>query len=127
MTDKEIMAKAVIIANKWLNQRKFEFLPKAVFENIHPNDDTLWPIMRASEILNLGFKKDEWLKGLHICGILDRNSNKPAKKFVDAGYFVTVYGADVLQNGEYCRSVATYCTQKGLVFLRQLFSKNSAR
>ena len=109
-------------ANRQQERTIAKLKPKADFADTAFNADTLVTMSQAAKILKLDFGRNTLFKKLREHGILFRHSNEPAQKYVNAGYFTVVEGAPIQRSdGRMFIPITTYCTQKGLAFLHQLF------
>lgn len=121
----KIMAKALQIANKTINDYQkqiLEYKPKAEFyDDIMQSDDTI-DIGQLAKTLNVnGIGRNKLFEILREKKILDRR-NIPYQNFVDAGYFRTIE-TSYTSGGDTKIHIKTVVFQKGVDYIRKILKK----
>lgn len=142
MTDTEIMAKAILLANNTIEQRNARIKeledtnekqtstiarlqPKAEFADVAFKAEGKVDIGQAAKILGLPFGRNTLFKKLKEKGVFFGSRNEPKQRYIDAGYFELSqlppikrdYHPDLIV-------MKCTCTQKGLAYINHLFGGN---
>ena len=104
-------------------EEKVSFLtPKAEFYDHVVDSKSLLNVGQAAKVLNVkGIGRNNMFKVLREKGVLQYD-NVPYQRFVSSGYF-EVKEREVEINGICTVKVTTYITQKGLDWIRKMFTK----
>lgn len=146
MTDEEVMAKAVLVANATIEKRneRIKLLeaenaeksraieqrdgrisrlqPKADFADAAFRAEGRVDIGQAAKILGLPFGRNTLFRKLKEKGVLFGGRNEPKQKYVDAGYFELSQLPPIKRDHHPDLIVMKVtCTQKGLAYINHLF------
>ena len=130
MTDAELIAKALIVANNVIankdkmiaeqKQKLIEQQPKVDFYNdVTGSADTI-DMGELAKVLNVkGLGRNKLFEFLRKHKILD-NRNQPYQKYVDMGLFRIVESQFSKPNGDICVNLKTVVFQKGVDYIRRI-------
>ena len=142
MTDTEIMAKAILLANNTIEQRNARIKeledtnekqtntiarlqPKAEFADAAFKAEGKVDIGQAAKILGLPFGRNTLFKKLKEKGIFFGSRNEPKQRYIDAGYFELSQLPPIKRDHHADLIVMKCtCTQKGLAYINHLFGGN---
>lgn len=142
MTDTEIMAKAILLANNTIEQRNARIKeledtnekqtntiarlqPKAEFADAAFKADGKVDIGQAAKILGLPFGRNTLFKKLKEKGVFFGSRNEPKQRYIDAGYFELSQLPPIKRDHHPDLIVMKCtCTQKGLAYINHLFGGN---
>ena len=142
MTDTEIMAKAILLANNTIEQRNARIKeledtnekqtstiarlqPKAEFAEAAFKAEGKVDIGQAAKILGLPFGRNTLFKKLKEKGIFFGSRNEPKQRYIDAGYFELSQLPPIKRDHHPDLIVMKCtCTQKGLAYINHLFGGN---
>ena len=142
MTDTEIMAKAILLANNTIEQRNARIKeledtnekqtntiarlqPKAEFADAAFKAEGKVDIGQAAKILGLPFGRNTLFKKLKEKGIFFGSRNEPKQRYIDAGYFELSQLPPIKRDHHPDLIVMKCtCTQKGLAYINHLFGGN---
>lgn len=142
MTDTEIMAKAILLANNTIEQRNARIKeledtnekqtstiarlqPKAEFADVAFKAEGKVDIGQAAKILGLPFGRNTLFKKLKEKGIFFGSRNEPKQRYIDAGYFELSQLPPIKRDHHPDLIVMKCtCTQKGLAYINHLFGGN---
>lgn len=142
MTDTEIMAKAILLANNTIEQRNARIKeledtnekqtstiarlqPKAEFADAAFKAEGKVDIGQAAKILGLPFGRNTLFKKLKEKGVFFGSRNEPKQRYIDAGYFELSQLPPIKRDHHPDLIVMKCtCTQKGLAYINHLFGGN---
>lgn len=142
MTDTEIMAKAILLANNTIEQRNerikeledtnekqtstiARLQPKAEFADAAFKAEGKVDIGQAAKILGLPFGRNTLFKKLKEKGVFFGSRNEPKQRYIDAGYFELSQLPPIKRDHHPDLIVMKCtCTQKGLAYINHLFGGN---
>ena len=142
MTDTEIMAKAILLANNTIEQRNARIKeledtnekqtnaiarlqPKAEFADAAFKAEGKVDIGQAAKILGLPFGRNTLFKKLKEKGVFFGSRNEPKQRYIDAGYFELSQLHPIKRDHHSDLIVMKCtCTQKGLAYINHLFGGN---
>ena len=142
MTDTEIMAKAILLANNTIEQRNTRIKeledtnekqtstiarlqPKAEFADVAFKAEGKVDIGQAAKILGLPFGRNTLFKKLKEKGVFFGSRNEPKQRYIDAGYFELSQLPPIKRDHHPDLIVMKCtCTQKGLAYINHLFGGN---
>ena len=121
MSDEELMAKALLVAQKQIelkNKQILEMKPKAEFFDAVADCKTAISMNEVSKVLAIkGYGRNNLFEFLRNEGILDKY-NTPYQRYVDCGWF-RVIEQKFTKNGEAHVSTKTLVYQKGVDAIRK--------
>ena len=121
MSDTELMAKALLVAQKQIEERnkQIELMkPKAEFFDAVTDSKTAFSMNEVAKILDFkGIGRNKLFEFLRAQGILDRY-NVPYQKYVDYGWF-RVIEQKYVKDGEPVVTTKTLVYQKGVDVIRR--------
>lgn len=142
MTDTEIMAKAILLANNTIEQRNerikeledtnekqtstiARLQPKAEFADVAFKAEGKVDIGQAAKILGLPFGRNTLFKKLKEKGVFFGSRNEPKQRYIDADYFELSQLPPIKRDHHPDLIVMKCtCTQKGLAYINHLFGGN---
>lgn len=121
MSDAELMAKALIVAQKQIEERNKQIevmKPKADFFDCVADSKSAFSMNEVAKVLDYkGIGRNKLFEFLREQGILDRY-NVPYQRYVDNGWF-RVIEQKYMKNGEPIVSTKTLVYQKGIDGIRR--------
>ena len=125
LSDAEILAKAVIVAQNVIAQKDkliSEMKPKAEFFDTVASSKTAIPMDQVAKVIGKkGIGRNKLFQILRDKKILDKG-NVPYQTYVDRGYFRVVEQKYVKPNGETQINIKTLVYQKGVDYIRRLLT-----
>lgn len=125
LSDAEILAKAVIVAQNVIAQKDkliSEMKPKAEFFDTVASSKTAIPMDQVAKVIGKkGIGRNKLFAILRDKRILDRG-NIPYQEYVDRGYFRVVEQKYTTPNGETHINIKTLVYQKGVDYIRRLIT-----
>jgi anti-repressor protein len=122
LSDAEILAKAVLLANNVIAQKDkliADMKPKAEFFDAVADCKNAQPMDRVAKILDMGIGRNKLFDILRQKKVLDRN-NIPYQEYVDRGYFRVVEQKFTKPTGEIQINIKTMVFQRGIDYIRKL-------
>ena len=124
-SDKEIMARAVLIAQKTIemqNAQITEMNPKAEFYDAVTDSKTAITVGEVAKVLDCGMGRNKLFEFLRNKGILMQN-NIPYQIYVDRGYFRIIESKSVKHDGGIVINLKTLVLQKGVDYIRKILKE----
>ena len=130
MSDEEIMAKALVVAQKTIERKNLELQeqkkiileqqPKVEFYDDVAGSKDAVAMKEVAKVLGIkGLGRNKLFKFLRDKKILDRN-NMPYQEYVDRGYFRVIEQRYNTNNGDIKITFTTLVYNKGIVYIRKL-------
>lgn len=121
LTDTEILAKAVLLANNVIAQKDRliqEMKPKVEFFDQVADSKNALPMDRVAKVLNIGIGRNRLFEILREKKVLDKN-NIPYQTYVDRGYFRVIEQKFTKPSGETQINIKTLVYQRGVDYIRK--------
>ena len=130
MSDEEIMAKALVVAQKTIERKNLELQeqkkiileqqPKVEFYDDVAGSKDAVAMKEVAKVLGIkGMGRNKLFKFLRDNKILDRN-NMPYQEYVDRGYFRVIEQRYNTNNGDIKITFTTLVYNKGIEYIRKL-------
>lgn len=130
MSDEEIMAKALVVAQKTIERKNLELQeqkkiileqqPKVEFYDDVAGSKDAVAMKEVAKVLGIkGMGRNKLFKFLRDKKILDRN-NMPYQEYVDRGYFRVIEQRYNTNNGDIKITFTTLVYNKGIEYIRKL-------
>ena len=130
MSDEEIMAKALVVAQKTIERKNLELQeqkkiileqqPKVEFYDDVAGSKDAVAMKEVAKVLGIkGMGRNKLFKFLRDRKILDRN-NMPYQEYVDRGYFRVIEQRYNTNNGDIKITFTTLVYNKGIEYIRKL-------
>ena len=130
MSDEEIMAKALVVAQKTIERKNLELQeqkkiileqqPKVEFYDDVAGSKDAVAMKEVAKVLGIkGMGRNKMFKFLRDRKILDRN-NMPYQEYVDRGYFRVIEQRYNTNNGDIKITFTTLVYNKGIEYIRKL-------
>ena len=130
MSDEEIMAKALVVAQKTIERKNLELQeqkkiileqqPKVEFYDDVAGSKDAVAMKEVAKVLGIkGLGRNKLFKFLRDRKILDRN-NMPYQEYVDRGYFRVIEQRYNTNNGDIKITFTTLVYNKGIEYIRKL-------
>ena len=130
MSDEEIMAKALVVAQKTIERKNLELQeqkkiileqqPKVEFYDDVAGSKDAVAMKEVAKVLGIkGLGRNKLFKFLRDKKILDRN-NMPYQEYVDRGYFRVIEQRYNTNNGDIKITFTTLVYNKGIEYIRKL-------